>query len=105
MRNTSLAVHVLFRFSKKTGKVDKVMTGMGSALMQMWTLHNTPKTKVCFIFERETGKLVFAAIGDESGFPRIKKGKECEGKTCEEFGIPLEELHNVSDDRFDTEVV
>ena len=98
--SNSLAVHVLFRCSKKSGKIDMTMTGMGSALMQMWALNNTPKTKSCLIFERESGKLVFATYGDASGFPKVKKGDECKGM-CEDYGISLEDLHDMKDERFD----
>lgn len=98
--SNSLAVHVLFRCSKKSGSVDTTMTGMGSALMQMWALKNTPKTKSCLIFERESGKLVFATYGDASGFPKVKKGDECKGM-CEDYGISLEDLHDIKDERFD----
>lgn len=96
-----LAVHVLFRYSKKTGKIDTTLTGIGSALMQMWALKNTTKTKGCMIFNRETGKLVFATYGTSDGFPKVKKGEECEGRTCEDLGIPLKDLQEISDDRFD----
>ena len=101
--SNSLAVHVLFRCTKKSGKIDTTMTGMGSALMQMWALNNTPKSKSCLIFERESGKLTFASYGTENGFPKIKKGIDCEGQTCEDFGISLEDLHSFKDDRFDEE--
>lgn len=101
---TDLQVHVLFRFSKKIGKIDTTMTGIGNALMQMWALKNTPKTKTCMIFERESGKLVFTTYGTDGGFPKVKKGEvQCEGKTCEDFGIPIDVLHDIQDDRFDKE--
>ena len=102
--SNSLAVHVLFRCGKKSGKIDIAMTGMGSALMQMWALNNTPKSKSCLIFERESGKLVFATYGTESGFPNVQKGG-FNGQTCEDFGISLEDLHSFKDDRFDKEDV
>ena len=98
----SLEVNVMFRFSKKTGKIDTTMTGMGSALMQMWALRNTPKTKSCAIFERSTGKLVFASDGT-GDFPKVLKGDACKGRTCEDFGISLEDLQSITDDRFDKE--
>ena len=37
-----LKIHVLFRYSKKTGKVDMTMTELGNAMMRMWALSNTP---------------------------------------------------------------
>ena len=101
--SNSLAVHVLFRCTKKSGKIDMTMTGMGSALMQMWALNNTPKSKACMIFERESGKLVFATYGTANGFPKIQKGEGCKDQTCEDFGISLDDLHSFKDDRFDEE--
>lgn len=95
-----MEVYILFRVSKKTGKVDTQMTGITSALMQMWALNNTPKTKICMIFERESGKLIFATSGTADGFPKVKKGKDCT-QTCEDFGIALETLHSIKDERFD----
>lgn len=95
-----LEVNVCVRASQKTGKVDKVMTGMGTALMKMWALNNTPKTKWTFIFERETGKCVFACMGTPDGFPKVAE-KDRLG-TCEDLGITLEQLKELGqDDRFD----
>lgn len=93
-------IFVLFRFSKKTGKIDTTMTGMGCATMKMWALQNTTKTKVCIIMNRTTGEVVFLAQGSESGFPKIKK---TDLGSCEDFGISLEMLHSITDDRFDKE--
>lgn len=94
-----LSVNVCIRASQKTGKVDKVMTGMGTALMKMWALNNTTKTKDTFIFERETGKCVFACRGTD-GFPEIAEPKKL--GTCEDLGITLEQLQELGqDDRFD----
>lgn len=98
----NLKVHVLFRGSKRTGKVDTVMTGLGSALMRLWAIQNTPSSKECLIFLRDTGELVFHIEGNkESNFPTFIKYTKV--PTCEEFGISLEELHNIKDDRFDKE--
>ena len=94
---SNLEVCVLFRFSKKSGKVDQTMTGMGSAVMQMWALNNTPKTKSCLIFERNSGKCIFAADGT-GDFPKVKKG---DLGMCEDFGISHEDLMAITDDRFD----
>ena len=44
--------HALIRFSKKTGKIDMTMTGMGSAMMQLWALKNTTKSKVTVIVDQ-----------------------------------------------------
>ena len=95
-----MEIYVMFRCNKKSGKIDTTMTGMGNAMMQMWALNHTPKTKMCMIFERESGKLVFATYGTDGGFPKVKKGAECTA-TCEDWGIPLEALHAIKDERFD----
>ena len=68
-----LSVHVLFRFSQKTGKIDTTMTSFGSAMLQMWALNNTTKTKGCIVVERDSGEVVFTSKGTES-FPKVKKG-------------------------------
>lgn len=94
---SDLKVHVLFRFSKKTGSIDQTMTGLGTAMMQMWALNHTTKTKATLIAERDTGKVVFVAKGTED-FPKVRKG---DLGSCEEFGIPLEYLQSITDDRFD----
>ena len=90
-------VHVLFRFSKKTGNIDTTMTALGKAMLQMWALNNTTETKACIIAERDTGKVVFATQGT-GDFPKAKKG---DLGSIEEFGFPLEELQSITDDRFD----
>ena len=90
-------INVLLRFSKKTGKVDKTMTGIGTAMMRMWALNNTPKTKATIIIERDTGKVLFLAQGT-GDFPKVKDKNL---GTAEEFGIPMEILEQMKDDRFD----
>lgn len=90
-------VNVLLRFSKKTGKIDKTMTGIGTALMRMWALNNTPKTKATIIIERDTGKVLFLAKGTEN-FPKVK---DKDLGMAEEYGIPMEMLKSFKDDRFD----
>ncbi len=98
MADNGLNICVLFRFSKKTGVIDTTMTGMGSALMQMWALQNTTTSKRTLIFDRETGKCLFAASGTKDGFPKVKKNLDVD---CEYFGIKLEDLQSITDDRFD----
>lgn len=91
-------VNVLFRFSKKTGKIDKTMTGLGTALMKMYALNNTPKSKNTMIIERDTGKVLFLAEGKENDWPTIKEDNL---GNATEYGIPLEALQAITDDRFD----
>ena len=98
-----LKVHVLMRCSKRTGKVDTTMTGIGKALMQMWALQNTTRTKMTYIIERDSGNIVGIYIG-KADLPTIKKSKVPGdlGK-CDDIGISLEVLHQIKDDRFDKE--
>ena len=102
---TNLTVHVLFRFSKKTGKVNMTLTGLGKGVLQLWGLQNTPKTMTTVIFERESGRLVYEAIGSTCGMPSIRKDTHTSvlSDTCEDYGISLEYLHSITDDRFDKE--
>lgn len=91
-----LTIHVLFRFSKKTGNIDMTMTSLGSAQMKLWALSNTPKTKGTAIIEQETGNVVFLAIGTKDGFPKVKENIG----SCEKIGIPIEFVQSIEDDRF-----
>lgn len=91
-----LKLHVLFRFSKKTGKIDMTMTSLGSAQMRLWALNNTTKTKATMIIEQETGNVVFMATGTKDGFPKVKENVGY----CEDFGLPLVFVQSIEDDRF-----
>ena len=63
----------LVRFSKKSGKIDTSMTALGNALLQLWALQNTTKTKASLILDLDS-RLPFAEfIGDPSGFPKVCK--------------------------------
>lgn len=97
----NLKIYVLFRSSKKTGKVDKTITAAGRALLELWALQNTTSSKVCMIFERDTGKLVYSTYGTKDGFPKVKDARDGELGICEDYGIPLDILQSIKDDRFD----
>ena len=111
-----LKVHVLMRCSKSTGKVDTCMTGLGTGLMQMWALENTGKSKMTVIMERDTGKVVYVATGTADGFPKVKTTNQIFKKspvpdtyvedlgTCEDYGVSIDDLHSITDERFDAEV-
>ena len=100
---SDLKMHVLFRFSKKTGKIDTTMTGLGNAMMKLWALNNTTKTKGCIIAERDTGVVVFTTSGTEN-FPKVKDAtKHGDLGTIEDFGISVVVLQSIKDDRFDSE--
>ena len=93
----NLQVHVLFRAGKKTGKIDMTITALGSALLKMWAMNNTTATKRTLIFNRDTGACVFAAEGKKNDMPTFSMDLG----TCDEYGISLEDLQAVKDDRFD----
>lgn len=63
----------LVRCSKKTGKIDTTMTGLGSGMIKMWALQNTPKNKVTVIVDIDERYVIAEYIGTESGFPEIHK--------------------------------
>ena len=94
-----LQVHVLFRYSKKTGKIDTTLTGLGSALLRMWAMQNTTPSKGTLVINRETGAVILHIVGKKDGFPEINSN--C--GTCDEFGVSLEELQSIKDERFDNE--
>ncbi len=96
-RKNDMPVYVLFRFSKKTGKIDTTMAGITSAMMKLWALQNTTKTKGTAIINRDTGIVEYLATGTADGWPKVRK--QC--GHCEDFGIPFEALQAVTDDRFD----
>ena len=63
----------LVRFSSKTGKVDTCMNSMGTAMLSLWALQNTTKTKTCLVFDLEDGKVVEEYKGSADGFPKVNK--------------------------------
>ena len=68
-----LQKHALLRFSKKTGKIDTTMTGLGTGMMKLWALQNTTSSKMCFIVNLETGLIVYQTTGTKDGFPDVKE--------------------------------
>lgn len=94
-----MPVYVLLRASKRTGKVNKCMTGITSALMAMWALNNTPKTMITLIIERDTGRIEYCFTGTADGMPKKEDLKP--DAHCTDMGISLEDLQNIKDERFD----
>lgn len=94
-----MPVYVLLRASKRTGKVNKCMTGITSALMKMWALNNTRKNDITLIIERDTGRIEECYTGTADGWPKREKLKP--GANCTEMGISLDDLQSIKDDRFD----
>lgn len=66
-----LDTYVLVRFSRRSGKIDTTLEGIGNAMLRMWALQNTTKTKDTIIFSKTTGDVVFYAEGTDSGFPSV----------------------------------
>ena len=73
----------LVRFSKRSGKIDTTMTGLGKGVIQMWALQNTPKAKACVIVNIDEHKVVSEYIGTEDGFPEWRRDPD-----TFEFEIP-----------------
>ncbi len=63
----------LVRFSKKTGKIDTTMTGLGKGLIQLWALQNTTKTKACVIVDINERRVLSEYVGTADGFPDVRK--------------------------------
>ncbi len=99
MKNNDMPVFVLLRASKKTGRVNKCMTGITSALMKMWSLNNTRRNDITLIIERDTGRIVECFTGTPDGYPKREKIKA--DASCTDFGISLDDLQQITDDRFD----
>ena len=59
------------RFNRRNGKIDKTLSGLSNALLRLWALQNTTKSKDTIIFD-EDGLVImyFEGTGD---FPNITK--------------------------------
>ena len=66
----------LVRYSKKTGRVDKALTGIGFGMLQLYGLQETTKTKETVVFELDTGLIRSIYTGTESGFRAIESRGE-----------------------------
>lgn len=74
----------LIRYSTKTGRADKALTGLGCGMLQMWGIQNTPKSKTSVVFELETGLIRSRYIGTKDGFPNVEHGIESKGEYIDE---------------------
>lgn len=63
----------LVRFSSKTGKVDTCINSMGTAMLSLWALQKTTKSKTTLIFDLEDGKVIEEYRGSADGFPKVNK--------------------------------
>lgn len=78
-----LPTYYLVRFNRKTGTIDTSLECKSSAMMKLWALHNTTKTKDTIIFNKETGEIIVYYEGTED-FPKIYENggnieEYCEG--------------------------
>lgn len=74
----------LVRYSKKTGRVDKTLTGIGFGMLQLYGLQETTKTKETVVFELDTGLIRSIYTGTESGFPKVQRAIESRGEYIDE---------------------
>ena len=63
--------YAIFRFSKKTGKVDTTLSCGALSLAKLYALQNTTSTKNTIIIDAESGNVVFAVSGRKDGFPKV----------------------------------
>lgn len=66
-----LKTYCLLRFSRRSGKIDTSLEGIGAGMLRLWALQNTTKTKDTIIFEKDTGRVCWYYGGTSSGFPKI----------------------------------
>jgi hypothetical protein len=66
----ALEVFTLVRFNRKSGKIDTVLEAYGNAMLRMWALQHTTKTKDTMIFSKASGELVVYIQGT-SDFPKL----------------------------------
>lgn len=67
-----LKTYYLCRFSKKTGKIDTTMSGLGHALLQLWALQNTDKKSKDTIIFDEDG-IVHSYYEGTGDFPEVTR--------------------------------
>ena len=68
--------YILFRCSKKTNNIDKVLEGLGIGVISLWGLQNTTSSKYTLIAEKDSGRVVRKYIGNKSGFPEVIKEED-----------------------------
>ena len=62
----------LIQGSKKTGKVNQTLyTKAGYAMLELWAMQNTSKSKETYIFSLDDGLLLAKYEGQPDGFPKI----------------------------------
>lgn len=69
---SEIITYSLIRFNRKSGKIDKTLEGLGSGMLRLWALQNTPKTKDTIICEKGTGKVCWYYTGT-GDFPKVEE--------------------------------
>lgn len=90
-----ICVYLLLQYNKKTGKVFKEMDAYGNALMRMWALNNTPKSRNTVIINCETGDCEWLFEGKENDMPTVKQNVGI----CDDFGIDRKMLESIANSR------
>ena len=63
---------VLVRFTRRSGKIDKTLEGIGCGMLELWALQNTTKSKDCIIFSKDSGQVImYTEVTD--GFPKVSE--------------------------------
>lgn len=62
----------LIRANKSNFKIDTALTAWGKAMLKLWGLQNTTKTKMTMVFELDSGQIVARYTGTDSGFPKVE---------------------------------
>ena len=87
--------YAIFRFSKKTGKVDTTLSCGAFALAKLYALQNTTATKNTIVIDAESGNVVFVVSGRKDAFPKVCESPKIK---AESLGITQEILQSVCTD-------
>lgn len=68
----TLEKYILIRYTRRTGTIDTVLEAHGTAGLQLWAVNNTTRSKDCFVFEYETGKVIYLIKGMPNGCPKVE---------------------------------
>lgn len=71
MTQEPLKSYTLYRASKKNGKVDTQLEATGCAMLKLWALNNTTRTKETYICETVSRNIIARYTGTET-FPKVE---------------------------------
>lgn len=87
---------VLFRYTRKSGRIDKTLTGYNIPMLKLWALSNTTKSKDCLIIEMDSYKVV-ALVEGRPDFPKLTESKDDNLGMAYEYGIPDSVIDDLKD--------